>query len=218
MCFYNLTQLISDIQAKLADVVIEEDCFVNLERVAGADISFSVNEKALAAAVVLDLEKFEVLEEKILEVELFFPYISGFLGIRESDAIVSTLNLLNTDYDVLMVNGHGIMHPRGFGLASQVGIFLNMPTIGVAKRLIGGRYINQATKSEHLKEDVQFIKNNNRIVGAFFRGNYLSVGHKISLKTALDIMKKTSIYKTPEPLRQAHILATKTFKRGLNGN
>jgi len=74
------------------------------------------------------------------------------------------------------------------------------------------------TKSEHLKEDVQFIKNNNRIVGAFFRGNYLSVGHKISLKTALDIMKKTSIYKTPEPLRQAHILATKTFKRGLNGN
>jgi deoxyribonuclease V len=55
-------------------------------------------------------------------------------------------------------------------------------------------------------------------VSAFFRGNYLSVGHKISLKTALDIMKKTSIYKTPEPLRQAHILATETFKSGLNGN
>ena len=218
MCSYNLTQLIFNIQAKLADRVIEEDCFVNLERVAGSDLSFSVNEKALAAAVVLDLEKLEIIEEKVLEVELFFPYMPGFLGIRESDAVVSSVNLLNTEYDVLMVNGHGIMHPRGFGLASQVGVLLDMPTIGVAKRLIGGTYINQATKSEHLKKAVQFIKNNNRIVGAFLRGNYLSVGHKISLKTALDIMKKTSIYKTPEPLRQAHILATETFKRGLNGN
>jgi deoxyinosine 3'endonuclease (endonuclease V) len=218
MCFYNFTQLLFNIQAKLADRVIEEDCFVNLERVAGSDLSFSVNEKAVAAAVVLDLKKLELIEEKVLEVELFFPYMPGFLGIRESDAVVSTLNLLNTDYDVLMVNGHGIMHPRGFGLASQVGVLLDMPTIGVAKRLIGGTYINQATKSEHRKEAVQFIKNKNRSVGAFFRGNYLSVGHKISLKTALDIMKKTSIYKTPEPIRQAHILATETFKRDLNGN
>jgi deoxyinosine 3'endonuclease (endonuclease V) len=128
------------------------------------------------------------------------------------------VNLLNTDYEVLMVNGHGIMHPRNYGLASQVGVLLDVPTIGVAKRLIGGRYINQATQSEHLNEAVQFIKNDNHIVGAFFRGNYVSVGHKISLKTALDVMKKTSIYKTPEPLRQAHILATETFKRELNGN
>ncbi|MGZ4856970.1 MAG: endonuclease V [Methanobacteriaceae archaeon] len=218
MCSPNLTQLIFNIQAELAKRVIEEDCLKKLERVAGADLSFSVNGKALAAAVVLDLEKLKILEEKFLEVELFFPYIPGFLGIRESDAVVSSVNLLNTDYDVLMVNGHGIMHPRGFGLASQVGLLLGVPTLGVAKRLIGGSYINQATKSEHLKNAVQFIKNNNRMVGAFFRGNYLSVGHKISLKTALDITKKTSIYKTPEPLRQAHILATKTFKRVLNGN
>ena len=218
MCSPNLTQLICNMQTKLADRVIEEDCFAKLQRVAGADLSFSVNENAIAAAVVLDLEKLKVLEEKVLDVELSFPYIPGFLGIRESDAVVSSVNLLNTDYDVLMVNGHGIMHPRGFGLASQVGLLLDMPTIGIAKRLIGGRYINQATQSEHLKEAVQFIIYNNRIVSAFFRGNYLSVGHKISLKTALDIMKKTSIYKTPEPLRQAHILATETFKSGLNGN
>jgi len=218
MCSYNLTQHIFPIQAKLAERVIEEDCFMNLETVAGADISFSVNEKAIAAAVVIDLEKIKVLEEKVLEVDLFFPYMPGLLGIRESDAVVSSLNLLNTDYDVLMVNGHGIMHPRGLGLASQVGLLLDVPTIGVAIRLIGGRYINQATKSEHLKEAVQFIRNNNRVLGAFFRRNYLSVGHKISLKTALDVIKKISIYKTPEPLRQAHILATKTFKSELNGN
>jgi deoxyribonuclease V len=218
MCSYNLTQWIFNIQSKLADSVIEEDGFLNMERVAGADVSFSVNEKAFAAAVVLDLENLKVLEKKILEVELFFPYMPGFLGIRESDAVVSSVNLLNTDYEVLIVNGHGILHPRSFGLASQVGVLLDVPTIGVAKRLIGGRYINQGTQLEHLNEAVQFIKNDNRIVGAFFRGNYVSVGHKISLKTALNIMKKTSIYKMPEPLRQAHILATKMFKRELNGN
>jgi len=216
MCYYNLTQSLFNIQSKLADRVIEEDRLANLERIAGADISFSVNGKAFAAAVVLDLRNLKVLEKKVLEVELFFPYIPGFLGIRESDSVVSLVNLLDTDYEVLMVNGHGIMHPRSYGLASQVGVLLDVPTIGVAKRLIGGRYITQATRSEYLNEAVQFIKKDKRIIGAFFRGNYVSIGHKIALKTALDIIKKTSIYKTPEPLRQAHMLATETFKGELN--
>jgi deoxyribonuclease V len=141
MCSCNLTQLLTDIQYSLADRVIEEDCFCKLDRVAGADISFSVDNRAVAAVVVLELEGLEVVEKKTLDVELFFPYISGFLGVREADAVISVINTLEHGFDVLMVNGHGVMHPAGFGLASHVGVLLDVPTMGVAKRLIGGRYI-----------------------------------------------------------------------------
>ena len=98
----------------------------------GVDISFSVDNKAVAAAVVLELKGLEVIETKTLETELFFPYIPGFLGIREVEPSLSVLNTLKHDFDVLMVNGHGIMHPRGFGLACHVGVLRDCPSIGVA--------------------------------------------------------------------------------------
>jgi deoxyribonuclease V len=218
MCSSNLTQLLTNIQYSLAEKVVEEDCFDILKTVAGVDISFSVKNEAVAAAVVLELEGLEIIEKKTLDVELFFPYMSGFLGIREVNAVISVVNTLEYDFDVLMVNGHGIMHPKGSGLASHVGVLLDVPTMGVAKRLIGGRYINQATQRDHANREVQLIKYDKRAVGAFFRGKYVSVGHKMSLKTALDIAIQTSIFKTPEPLRQAHMLATETFKHRLNGN
>lgn len=81
-----------------------------------------------------------------------------------------------------MVNGHGEMHPRGFGLASQVGVLLDIPTMGVAKRLTGGRYINQAIHRNHSHKEVQLIQYDNHVVEAFFRGKYVSIGHKMSLK------------------------------------
>lgn len=177
----------------------------------GVDISFSVDNKAVAAAVVLELKGLEVIETKTLETELFFPYIPGFLSIREVEPSLSVLNTLKHDFDVLMVNGHGIMHPRGFGLASHVGVLRDCPTIGVAKRLIDERYINVATQRHHA-EDQFLISKNGCVIGAFFRGKYVSVGHRISLKTALNVVERTSIFKTPEPIRQAHLLATETFK------
>lgn len=218
MCFYTFTQQLASIQYSLADRVLEEDCFSKLDIVAGADVSFSVDNKAVVAVVLLQLEDLKILEEKTLPVELFFPYIPGFLGIREADPVISTLNTLKQDFDVLMINGHGVMHPRGFGLASQVGVLQDVPTIGVAKKLIDERYIKRATQKHHTRDEFQLIKENNHVLGAFFKGKYVSVGHKISLKTALDIVEKTSVFKTPEPIRQAHILATETFKNLLKGN
>ncbi len=78
---------------------------------AGVDISFPVHNKAVAAAVILELEGLEIIETETLETELFFPYIPGFLGIREVEPSLSVLNTLKHDFDVLMVNGHGVMHP-----------------------------------------------------------------------------------------------------------
>jgi deoxyribonuclease V len=213
MCSFNLIQLLYNIQNTLARQVITEDCFENLERVAGADVSFSHGNKAVAAAVVLELDDCEVVDMQTIPVTLEFPYVPGFLGFREASATVSVLKKIKSDFDVLMVNGHGILHPRGFGLASQVGMLMDVPTLGVAKRLIKGRYIQQASPPQPGIETPQLILDSKRVVGAFFRKNYVSVGHKISLNTALGVRKRSSIYNTPEPLRQAHTLATETFKQ-----
>ncbi|MDD4811055.1 MAG: endonuclease V, partial [Methanobacterium formicicum] len=94
MCFGNLTPQLASIQYSLADKVTESDDFRRLERVGGVDISFSVDNKAVAAAVVLELKGLEVIETKTLETELFFPYIPGFLGIREVEPSLSVLNTL----------------------------------------------------------------------------------------------------------------------------
>jgi deoxyribonuclease V len=213
MYSFNFIQQLYDLQNNLASQVITEDCFENLENVAGVDVSFSSNGQAMAAAVVLELDDHEILEKQTIPVVLEFPYIPGFLGFRESNATISVLKKIKTIFEVLMVNGHGILHPRGFGLASQVGVLLDVPTVGVAKRLIKGRYIHQASQPYQEIETPQLILDSNRVLGVFFRKNYVSVGHKISLNTAIEVIKRSSIHYTPEPLRQAHILTTETFKQ-----
>ncbi|NYT18397.1 MAG: endonuclease V [Methanobacteriales archaeon] len=213
MCSFNLIQHLYNIQNTLARQVISKDCFENLDTVAGVDVSFSLANMAVAAAVVLELDDHEVLEKQTIRVDMEFPYIPGFLGFREVNATISVLEKIGSDFDVLMVNGHGILHPRGFGLASHVGVLLDVPTLGVAKRLIKGRYIHQASQPYPEKETAQLILDSNQVLGAFFRRNYVSVGHKISLNTALEVITRSSIYYTPEPLRQAHLLATETFKQ-----
>jgi deoxyribonuclease V len=208
--FCGIFRRLANIQNNLSKEIIEVDSFKDIKSVAGVDISFSRDNFAIAAAVVIDFITLEVLEEKTLEVELLFPYISGFLGFREADAIISVLKILENNFEVLMVNGHGIMHPRGFGLASHVGLLINMPTIGVAKRLIGGNY---KFYDDNL---LRVIKFNGKSVGACNNQKCVSIGHKISLKSALNIVEKTSIFKMPEPLRKAHILATNSMKSKLS--
>jgi deoxyribonuclease V len=207
--FCGIFRRLANIQNNLSKHILEEDSFKEVKKVAGADISFSRDSYAIAAAVVMDFNSLHVLEEKILKVELLFPYIPQFLGFREADAVISVLKKLENSFDILMVNGHGIMHPRGFGLASHVGFLMDVPTLGVAKRLIGGNY-------KSFGNSFKIIKIKNKPVGACNRHKCISTGHKISLNTAIRIVQKTSVFKMPEPLRQAHILATEAMKNDLN--
>ncbi len=206
---HNLIQDLLRIQCKLSQRIIKHDCFGKVEGVVGVDVSFSKKNRAIAAAVLIDFDTLKILEKKTFLVELLFPYIPGFLGFREADAMVSVLNKLEEDFDVAMVNGHGILHPRGFGLASHVGLLVDAPTIGVAKRLIVGSSIEENTNT------IKPVKFMGEIMGACVGEIYISIGHKISLKTAIELALKTSIHKIPEPLRQAHILATDTAKQEL---
>lgn len=210
---YDLNINLTDIQIALAKKIIKKDLTRNPENIAGTDVSFSKNNSAVVSAVLIDLDTLNIVEKSVREVELNFPYISGYLGFRESEAMVSVLKQLKTNPDVIMVNGHGIMHPRGFGLASQVGLQMDTPTIGLAKRLTGGKYIVKEVPSfEKMPTSFKLVCQGKEIVGAYFNKYYVSVGHKISLRKAIKLIKSTSIYKTPEPIRQAHILATRVFK------
>lgn len=206
---HNVIQDLLRIQCKLSQRIIKHDCFGKVEKVVGVDVSFSKKNRAIAAAVLIDFDTLKILEKKTFLVELLFPYIPGFLGFREADAMVSVLNKLEEDFDVAMVNGHGILHPRGFGLASHVGLLVDAPTIGVAKRLIVGSSIEESTNT------IKPVKFMGEIMGACVGEIYISIGHKISLKTAIELALKTSIHKIPEPLRQAHILATNIAKQEL---
>ncbi len=207
MYSYDLNTNLSNIQNKLAEQVIKIDDFKELKNIAGVDVSFSQDNRSVAAAVLIDLNDLEIIETITQEVELLFPYKPGFLGFREANAMVSVLSRLKRDYNAVMINGHGVLHPRGFGLASQVGVTVDKPTLGVAKRLIVGTPI---VTGNHSPELIIF---RNEILGAYLHGFYVSIGHQISLKTAIELVNETSIYKTPEPIRQAHILATNTFKK-----
>ena len=210
MCSCNLMQSLAKIQSNLSREIITQDSFEKIQKVAGVDVSFEKDNIATVAAVVIDFKTNEMLEGKTLKVEMLFPYITGFLGFREADAMISVLKTLKNNYDVLMVNGHGVMHPRSFGLASHVGMLMDQPAIGVAKRLSPGKY------KFNVENRTKYVLLNNEIVGAYIKGKYISIGHKISLKTAIEVVLKTSIFKMPEPIRKAHILATHTMKNELN--
>jgi deoxyinosine 3'endonuclease (endonuclease V) len=211
MYFCKLINYLAEIQYKLSKKVIRVDTYQKIDKIAGIDISFSKNNLAIAAAVIIDLNTLKILEKKTRKVELLFPYIPGFLGFRESNAMISVVDILENDFDVAMINGHGILHPRNFGLASHVGVLADMPTVGVAKKLIVGNYINH-------DNSFKLIRFMNQTVGVRLSDKFVSIGHKISLKTAKELVLKTLLFKMPEPLRQAHILATKIGKRDLNGN
>jgi deoxyribonuclease V len=106
-----------------------------------------------------------------------------------------------------MFDGNGVLHPYGIGLATQAGITLDIPSIGIAKSLLYGDIKGKIVKINDIKKGYTFYSSK-RIK----RPVYVSPGHKISFETSLKIVKKFSKFKTPEPLRQAHILAKKTNK------
>jgi deoxyribonuclease V len=215
---YDLNINLANLQTELANQVIHEDMAEVTDKIVGVDLSFSKDDRAVAAAVIIQLKSLEIIEKVTREVDLSFPYIPGFLGFREAEAMVKVLRGLESSVDVIMANGHGILHPRGFGLASQVGLVMDLPTIGLAKRLIAGNYIKKDISTSNKGNSlIQRVLLEKKIAGAYVNGYYVSIGHKITLQTAIELVKAISYYKTPEPIRQAHILATQVFKDILNG-
>ncbi len=195
-------------QIKLAKKVVFKDGFKRIGTIAGFGRAFLDN-KIISTIVVLDFKTLKLVESKHVISDLGFPYISGLLSYRESPALVKVYNKLENEPDIILVPAHGVLHPRKLGMASHLGLLLDKPTIGMAKALISGEVINGKV---YLDNELLGIELETR---EHSKPIYISVGHKISLKTALDIVKKLTkeSHKMPEPLHEANKLAKKLAKK-----
>jgi deoxyribonuclease V len=217
--FQNMTNLKTfniekarELQRKIAKKVILYDDFLNPpQTVAGLDVSYK-NKKAFAVAVILDYKNLKLLENKSISMDIKFPYIPTLLSFREVKPLSAVIEKLEIKPDVFLVDAHGIAHPYFSGCASHLGVSLDIPTIGVAKKKLVGDYNNPANK----KGTWTLLKYQDQIIGAVLRTKkdckplFISTGHKVSLKSALKIViETTKKYKHPEPLRLAHLLTKK---------
>ncbi|MEH2290812.1 deoxyribonuclease V [Nostoc sp.] len=201
------------IQETLQNQVITEDRLQEpIEYVAGVDMGFEADGTISRAAVaVLSFPDLQVIETSLAHRPTTFPYVPGFLSFREIPAVLDALEKIKTTPNIILCDGQGIAHPRKLGIASHLGLLIDMPTIGVAKsRLIG--------KHEELAEtkgSTQPLIYNGEIIGAVLRSRtgvkplYISSGHRISLPTAIDyVLRCTPKYRLPETTRIADKLAS----------
>lgn len=195
------------LQEELAGKVVVSDDFGTIEKICGIDVAYD-NDVAYCSAVVMDSQGSSILESVDCKVDAKNPYIPGLLMLREAEPIFHTLKRLKKDYNLLLIDGHGVLHPRRCGLACYVGLTLDKPTIGVAKSILCGT----------VRED-GFVELGNKVLGFAMspggrRKLYVSVGHKISLATSIAIVRDLSKRGAPEPLRLADI-NSKIQKRGI---
>jgi Deoxyinosine 3''endonuclease (endonuclease V) len=199
-------------QEKLCHQVITEDLFGDIKYVAGVDVGYSNDNRITQGAIaVLSFPELELKEQAIAKRPTSFPYIPGLLSFREIPAILDAFKKLNIIPDVLLCDGQGLIHPRRFGLACHLGVLVNIPSIGVAKSHYIGKY--DAVGLE--KGNWQPLIYQEKVIGAVVRSRtgvkpiYVSTGHKISLKTAINyVLKCTSKYPLPETTRWADKLAS----------
>ncbi|MEE9115311.1 MAG: endonuclease V [Thermoplasmata archaeon] len=196
-------------QERLAAKVSLEDGFDASRLIGGVDVAYD-GDNAYAACVILDAEEMKLVEERRLSGKVSFPYVSTYLSYRELPMIKRIYSKLKNKPDVLMVDGNGILHPRRIGIASHVGIELDIPTIGVAKRLLLGRLGKVPEKIG----DFSSIIHKGKVIGMALKTSksdnyvYVSPGHKVSMKSALELSKKLCYHRLPETIRRAHRMAS----------
>ncbi|CCQ91398.1 Endonuclease V [Nitrospina gracilis 3/211] len=185
--------------------------------IAGADISLSQSRgPAYAGVVVLDANTLEVVAEYTQRGEIDFPYVPGLLSFREAPLLLKAFEQIDPPPDLIMLDGQGIAHPRGLGLASHLGLFLDCPTVGCAKsRLIGDHREPGTKKGSH----APLKGKNGETLGSALRTRegckpiFVSAGHKIDLASALEwVLRVSPRYRIPEPTRLAHNLVNRVRK------
>lgn len=192
-------------QEMVASRALVEDQFGVLKTIAGVDQAF-LDDKIISGIVILDYDTMDVVEKKYSIKDVDFPYISSFLSFREGPAIISAFRSLKTKPDLLMIDGCGINHPRSAGLATHIGVALDMATIGVAKKLLCGTVETPINMGEY-----SLIILYDQYVGALLLSKkgcnpiIIAPGHKVSLSSTIDIVRYCLRgQKLPEPIRIAH--------------
>jgi deoxyribonuclease V len=201
------------LQRELAQRIVLEDRLGDVHFVAGVDMAINENNNmAHAAVILLTFPELEVVERHVYEESIRMPYVPGLLSFREAPCVLGALAKLRRKPDLVMVDGMGIAHPRRIGIASHLGLWLDIPTIGCGKSLLTGKY-DKAALSEEAGSWVPLI-DKKEVIGAVVRTRtrvnpmFISPGHLISVQTSIDyVLKCCRGYRLPEPTRLADKLS-----------
>ncbi|MHA6246895.1 deoxyribonuclease V [Pontibacter sp. CAU 1760] len=212
-----LLQALTEQQQQLqARIVLQKPDF-DLKLIAGCDSSFIGEDTILSVFVLLTYPGLEVLEKVWHHGPVELPYVPGFLSFREAPNLLKAYEKLQQKPDLIMVDGHGISHPRRLGIATHLGLQLNLPTMGVAKKVLVGKYTEPALT----KGAVSPLVYKNEVVANVLRTKdnvkpvFVSPGHLMDLDSATAIALHCSIkHKLPEPTRLADHYAA-VFKKSV---
>jgi len=205
-----------DIQRSLARQISRNNQVATPRFIAGVDISVGkAPGVATGAVVVLEYPELRLVETQVAQGRPDFPYVPGFLSFRESPLTLAACEKLTITPDLILVDGQGIAHPRRLGLASHLGLFLHIPTIGCAKSLLCGRHEEPGFNAGSYTE----VTDRGETIGAALRTRsgvkpvYVSIGHKVDLEVAIYwVLKCCRGYRLPEPTRLAHLAAGGNLK------
>lgn len=192
-----------------------------IKTIAGADISLNLYSTTVYAGIILlSFPELKPLGYSLVRAETRFPYVPGYLAFREVPALYSAWNQMPAKPDVLVVDGHGIAHPRRMGIAAHFGALSGQPTIGSAKKILWGKFNEPVLTAGSYSP----ISDKGEVIGYTLRSKtnvkpvFISPGHLLSLQNTLDIMKQClGKYRIPEPTRLAHELVNKFRKGELKG-
>ena len=196
------------IQEALKDRIILEKTFSEVRTIGGGDVAYSKDGNLLfGAIVVLSFPDMEILDTATADGKTLFPYIPSLLSFREGPILIKTLQRLRLKPDMMIYDGHGIAHPRGMGLASHMGLWLDLPSIGCAKTPLLDEFISPGPS----RGSFEWIRREGKKVGTVLRTRenvkplFISPGHRIDLSTSIQlILESCKGYRFPEPLRKAH--------------
>lgn len=201
------------VQRQVAAAIERTDRFAALRTVAGVDVAYGVRGRsgiARAAAVLLDLTTLSVLAESVVQMPATFPYVPGLLTFREAPAAIAAIDGLPMRPDLLICDGQGIAHPRRCGVASHLGLALDLPSIGAAKSRLCGTHLDPPAEPGGWTP----LLDGDEMIGACLRTRaatrplFISIGHRVSLATAVALVLHCSKgRRLPEPTRLADRLS-----------
>ncbi len=212
-----------EVQRKLATAVVSQGDPRGVRLIAGVDLAFDkASNQAIAALVMLSYPNLDIVNKYTVTRTIPFPYVPGLLSFREGPAIMDLFECLPDMPDLIMFDGQGLAHPRRLGIASHLGVLLNIPSIGVAKSRLIGQPAAELPVEKGARVDL--IAPEGDIIGRLLRTRshvspvYVSVGHRIGLDAACRwVMNCTTGTRIPEPTKQADRLAAST-KRIVTGD
>jgi deoxyribonuclease V len=205
----------NNLRRKIIFSPVDED----IRFVGGTAVALDAEKSIIHAALtILKYPSLEIVEQKGVSQEMTFDYISGLLTFREGAPLMSLFRKTDQDIDLIVFHSHGQSHPRRFGLASHLGVLLDVPSIGVSNKMLAGSH-DHLSQQKYSEKPILL---NGETIGMALRSKesknpiYVSTGHKSDLTSAVKLTKQlVRKYRLPEPIRLAQLAANQQKEGGV---